>query len=46
MDEADVFIADVEGELAEGFQKKVSFDVADSPADFGDDDVGIRVSFG
>lgn len=46
VDEADVFLADVEGELAEGFEEKVSFDIADRAADLGDDDVGLGVAFG
>ena len=37
-----VFLADVERKLADGFQKRLAFDVADRAADFGDDDIDRR----
>ena len=46
VDEADVFAADFEGELAQGFQEEGAFDVADGAADFGDEDLDVRVGFG
>jgi len=46
VDEADVFFANIEGELAEGLEEEVAFDVADGATDFGDDDVGFWVFFG
>ena len=37
-----VLLADIERELANRFQKRQAFDVADRAADFGDDDVDAR----
>ncbi len=37
-----VFLADVEGELADGFEERLAFDVADGAADLGDDDIDVR----
>ena len=39
MDIEAVFLAHVERELANGFEKRLAFDVADGSADFGDDDI-------
>ncbi len=36
-----VLLADVEGELADGFQERQAFDVADGAADLGDDHVDV-----
>ena len=36
-----VLLADVERELADGFQKRLAFDVADRAADLGDDHVDV-----
>ena len=36
-----VLLADVERELANGFEERHAFDVADRAADFGDDDIHI-----
>ena len=38
-----VFLADIERELADGFEERQAFDVADRAADFGDDDVDVFV---
>ena len=43
MDVEAVLLADVERELANRFQKRLAFDVADRAADFGDDDVDVVV---
>ena len=37
-----VLLADVQGELADGFEERQPFDVADRAADLGDDDVHVR----
>jgi hypothetical protein len=44
MDITAVLAADIEGELANGFQKRLTFDVADCAANLGDDDVDARLS--
>ena len=36
-----VVLADVEGELADGFEERQPFDVADGAADLGDDHVDV-----
>ena len=41
VDKEDVFLADFERELAQGFQEGEAFDVADGTADFGDEDVDV-----
>ena len=46
VDEADVFAADFEGELAEGFEEEGALDVAHGATDFGDEDFDIGVGFG
>ena len=46
MDEADVFFADFERELAQRFEEKQSFHVADGATDFGDQHVDIGVVVG
>lgn len=43
MDVQDVIAADFLLDLADGFQERQAFDVADSAADFRDDDVRIVV---
>ena len=36
-----ILLADVEGELADRFEKRQPFDVADGAADLGDDDIDV-----
>ena len=43
MDVQAVFLADIERKLADRFQKRLAFDIADRAADFGDDDVDVVV---
>ena len=43
MDEEHVFAADFDRELPQRFEKRQAFDVAGRPADFGDDDIGLRL---
>ena len=43
VDEADVCPANFLGELAEGFEEKVSFDVSYSATNFGNDDIGVGI---
>ena len=46
VDEADVGSANFLGELTEGFEEKVPFDVPDSAANFGNDDIGVGIFSG
>ena len=46
VDETDVFLADFECELAQGFDEKQAFHVADGAADFGDEDVRLWIVLG
>ena len=43
MDVQAVFLADIERKLADRFQKRLAFDIADRAADFGDDDIDIVI---
>ncbi len=43
MDVAEVVPPDVEAELADGLEERQALDVADGPADLGDDHVGMRL---
>ena len=46
VDEADVFLADFQRELAQRFDEKQAFHVADGAADFGDEHVDVRIVLG
>ena len=43
VDEADVFLADFERELAQGLEEKQAFHVADGAADLGDEHIHVRI---
>ncbi len=44
MDIQAVFLANIERKLADRFQERLAFDIADRAADFGDDDINIAIA--